>query len=197
MRPRMLFDDVAWEESERVEGEWIKSLFEESTLRAIGDFIVKHRGGIPTELCDPKAGAFNALFRMKFQDGGSAVIRFPKPGVTMFPEEKIRYEVAMIRYIQDHTTIPVPFILHWGTKEESPLGLGPFIIMDYINHEMDMGAALNTAGRGPQDRPLLDPNIDPAKLEMLYRQMADILLQLSTLELPAIGSLQQTDEFSW
>ncbi|KAM3449582.1 hypothetical protein MY3296_006802 [Beauveria thailandica] len=197
MRPRMLFDDVAWEESERVEHEWIKSLFEESTLRAIGDFIVKHRGGIPTELCDPKAGTFNALFRMKFQDGGSAVIRFPKPGVTMFPEEKIRYEVAMIRYIQDHTTIPVPFILHWGTKEESPLGLGPFIIMDYINHEMDMGAALNTAGRGTEDRPLLDPNIDPAKLEMLYRQMADILLQLSTLELPAIGSLQQTDEFSW
>ncbi|KAM3513053.1 hypothetical protein MY11210_003255 [Beauveria gryllotalpidicola] len=64
--------------------------------------------------------------------------------------------------------------------------------MDYINHKMDMSAALNTAGRGTQDRPLLDPNIDPAKLEMVYRQMADILLQLSTLELPAIGSLQQT-----
>ncbi|KAM3513052.1 hypothetical protein MY11210_003254 [Beauveria gryllotalpidicola] len=112
MRPWMLFDDVAWEESERVEREWIKSLFEESTLRAIGDFIVKHRRGIPTEMCDPKAGAFNALFRMKFQDGGSAVIRFSKPGATMFPEEKIRNEAAMIRYIQDHTTIPVPFILH-------------------------------------------------------------------------------------
>ena len=197
MRPRMQFDDVAWEESERIESEWIKSLFEESTLRAIGNFIVKHRRGIPTEMCDPKAGAFNAIFRMKFQDGGSAIIRFPKPGATMFPEEKIRNEVAMIKYIQDHTTIPVPFILHWGTKEESPLGLGPFIIMEYINHEMDMGAALNTAGRGTQDRPLLDPNIDPAKLEMLYRQMADVLLQLSTLELPAIGSLQQTDESSW
>lgn len=193
----MQFDDVAWEESERIEREWIHSLFEESTLRAIGDFIVKHRRGIPTEMCDPKAGAFNALFRMKFQDGGSAVIRFPKPGVSMFPEEKIRNEVAMIKYIQDKTTIPVPFILHWGTKEESPLGLGPFIIMEYINHEMDMGAALNMAGRGIQDRLLLDPNIESAKLEMLYRQVADILLQLSYLELPAIGSLRQTDEFSW
>ncbi len=197
MRPRMCFDDVAWEESERIESEWVKSLFEPSTLRAIGDFIVKHRHGIPTEMCDPKAGAFNALFRMKFQDGGSAVIRFPKPGVTMFPEEKIRNEVSMIKYIQDHTTIPVPFILHWGTKEESPLGLGPFIIMEYINHEMDMGTALNTPGRGTQDRPLIDPNINPAKLEMLYRQMADILLQLSKLEFPAIGSLEQTDEFLW
>jgi aminoglycoside phosphotransferase (APT) family kinase protein len=134
---------------------------------------------------------------MKFQDGGSAVIRFPKPGITMFPEEKIRNEVAMIRYIQDHTTIPVPFILHWGTKEESPLQLGPFIIMEYINHEMDMGAALNTPGRNAQERPHLDPNIDPAKLEMLYRQVADILLQLSRLEFPAIGSLEQSGESSW
>ena len=141
-------------------------------------------------MCDPKAGAFNALFRMKFQDGGSAVIRFPKPGITMFSEEKIRNEVAMIRYIQYHTAIPVPFIIHWGTKEESPLGLGPFIIMDYINHDMDMGTALNIQDRDTQDRPVLNPNIEPAKLGMLYRQVADILLQLSTLELPAIGSLQ-------
>ncbi|XWX01119.1 hypothetical protein V2A60_009144 [Cordyceps javanica] len=200
MRPRMQFDDVAWEESERIESEWIKSLFEESTLRAIGDFIVKHRRGVPTEMCDPKAGAFNALFRMKFQDGGSAVIRFPKPGITMFPEEKVRNEVAVMKYIQDHTTIPVPFILHWGTKEESPLGLGPFIIMEYINHEMTMGAALNTAGRSTEERLLLDPDIDTAKLEMLYRQVANVLLQLHTLKLPdipAIGSLRQTDEFSW
>lgn len=133
---------------------------------------------------------------MKFQDGGSAVIRFPKPGVTMFPEEKIRNEVTVIKYIQDHTTIPVPFILHWGTKDESPLQLGPFIIMEYINHEMDMGAALNTPGHSAQERPHLDPNIDPVKLEMLYRQVADILLQLSKFEFPAIGSLKQSDEFS-
>ena len=72
---------------------------------------------------------------MKFQDGGSAIIRFPKPGATMFPEEKVRNEVAAIRYIQEHTSVPVPSILHWGTKEESPLGLGPFIIMEYIDRE--------------------------------------------------------------
>ncbi|KAK2608995.1 hypothetical protein QQS21_002475 [Conoideocrella luteorostrata] len=91
-------------------------------------------------MCDPKAGAFNINFRMKFQDGGSAVIRFPKPGCPMFPEEKIQNEVAAIKFIQDNTSIPVTFILHWGTREESPLGLGPFIIMEYINHETDVGS---------------------------------------------------------
>ncbi|KAG8408730.1 hypothetical protein J3458_019747 [Metarhizium acridum] len=115
----------------------------------------------------------------------------------MLPEEKIQNEVATIRYIQDHTAIPVPFILHWGTREESPLGIGPFIIMDYINHAMNMTAALNTPGLTSDIPPVPDPNIDEAKLEMLYRQVANILLQLSKLELPLIGALEETDEWSW
>ncbi|RHZ62284.1 uncharacterized protein CDV56_104203 [Aspergillus thermomutatus] len=197
MRTRMCFDDVAWEESDAIADAWVAELFKTDTLRQIGDFIVKHRKGVPTELCDPKAGAFNVSFRMKFEDGGSAIIRFPKPGASMFPEEKIRNEVSVIRYLQDHTSIPVPFILHWGTKEESPLGLGPFIIMEYIDHAMDLGAALSTPGLKIEDRPLLDPRIDSDKLEMLYGQLADILLQLSRLSFPRIGSLTQVDDFTW
>ncbi|GFF57781.1 hypothetical protein IFM51744_09330 [Aspergillus udagawae] len=197
MRTRMCFDDVAWERSEAIQDAWVHELFKEETLMAIGKFIVKHRRGVPVELCDPKAGAFNVSFRMKFEDGGSAIIRFPKPGATMFPEEKVRNEVDIIRYIHQHTTIPVPFVLHWGTKEESPLGLGPFIIMEYIDHVMDLSDVLNTPGFAIKDRPILDPNIDDAKLELLYGQFADILLQLSTLRLPRIGSLVQIDDFTW
>lgn len=194
----MHFDDVAWERSEDISDNWVDGIFaEESTLRAIGHFIVKHRRGVPVELGDPKTGYFNILFRMKFQDGGSAIIRFPKPGATMFPEEKVRNEVAAIRYIQDHTSIPVPFILHWGTKEESPLGLGPFIIMEYINNEMNLSKALNMPELRIEDRPRLDPNIDIGKLEMLYGQFADILLQLNKISLPRIGSLEQNEDFTY
>lgn len=195
MEPRMRFDDVAWEESENIENAWVKDILKEESQRAIGDFIVKHRQGVPTELCDPKAGAFNVLFRMKFQDGGSAVIRFTKPGCTMFPEEKIQNEVATIRYIQDNTSIPVPFILHWGPREESPLGLGPFIIMEYINHETDVCKVLNIPELHWEDRPRLNPHINLEKLEMLYYQLADVLLQLSKLEFPHIGSLEEVEEF--
>ncbi|KAJ5106556.1 hypothetical protein N7456_003231 [Penicillium angulare] len=197
MRTRMCFDDVAWERSEAIQAAWIHELFKEDTLMAIGNFILRHRKGVPVELCDPKAGAFNVCFRMKFEDGGSAIIRFPKPGATMFPEEKVRVEVDMIRYIHQNTTVPVPFILHWGTKEESPLGLGPFIIMEYIDHVMDLTDALITPELSIRDRPILDPNIDNTKLELLYGQVADILLQLSKLQLPRIGSLVQIDNFTW
>ncbi|PWY80878.1 phosphotransferase family protein [Aspergillus sclerotioniger CBS 115572] len=134
---------------------------------------------------------------MKYADGGSAIIRFAKPGATMFPEEKIRNEVAAIRYIQDHTSIPVPFILHWGTAEESPPGMSPFIIMEYIDHESNMSRVLNMPGLTIEDRPRLDPNIDPAKLEMLYGQLADILLQLNRLSFDRIGSLERVDEFTY
>lgn len=194
----MCFDDVAWETSEKITDDWVAGVFSTTTLRAIGDFIVKHRGGgIPTELCQPRAGGFNLSFRMKFEDGGSALIRFPKPGASMFPEEKVRNEVAVIRYIQEHTSIPVPFILHWGMKADSPLGLGPFILMEYIDHEMDLGAALNSPELAIEDRPILDPFIDMDKLEMLYSQLADILLQLSKLTFPRIGSLEQIDDIAW
>lgn len=194
----MPFDDVAWEQSEDIADNWVDEILtKESTLRAIGHFIVKHRRGVPVELCDPRAGYYNLIFRMKFEDGGSAIIRFPKPGTVMFPEEKVRNEVAAIRYIQEHTSIPVPFILHWGTREESPLGLGPFIIMEYIEHKMNLSKALNMPELGVQDRPRLDPNIDDKNLETLYEQFADILLQLHRISFPRIGSLEQLDDFTY
>lgn len=91
---RMCLDDAAWEQSEAISDTWVSELFKIDTLTAIGDFMIKHRRGVPAELCQPRAGTFSVSFRMKFEDGGSALIRFPKPGATMFPEEKVRNEVC-------------------------------------------------------------------------------------------------------
>ncbi|GES58625.1 phosphotransferase family protein [Aspergillus terreus] len=52
----------------------------------------------------------------------------------LFPEEKVRNEVAVMRYISDRSSIPVPFIAHSGTKEDSPLKLSPLIMMSHIEH---------------------------------------------------------------
>ncbi|KAF2236400.1 phosphotransferase family protein [Viridothelium virens] len=194
---RMCFDDVAWKRSDAVFDAWKVKLFEPDTLRAIGMFVAKHHGGTAVELCDPIAGAFNVTFRVIFRDNRSAVIRFPMPGVVMFPEEKTRSEVATINFLREKTSLPLPFILHWGMKEESPCGLGPFIIMEYINHENNLGNIINNPALRSDERQRLDPNIDMEKLEMLYGQMADILLQLSKINLPRIGSISEhgEDEF--
>jgi hypothetical protein len=70
-------------------------------------------------------------------------------------------------------------------------------MMDYIENEMKMYDALNTPGCPKEERGILDPNIDEHKLEMLYSQLAGILLQLSAPSLPRIGSLSQIDDFTW
>ena len=99
-----------------------------------------------------------------------------------------------MQYVAANTTIPVPRIYHYGIAAENPTGLGPFIIMDYIEHHQNMSRALLDPKRSIDDRPVLDPNIAPEKLEFLYSQMANILLQLSSLNFPRIGSLGQAQE---
>lgn len=86
--------------------------------------------------------------------------------------------MATIRCIAAKATIPVPKIYYFGTAAENPTGLGPFIIMDYIEHERTMFEALNDPALKPDESYALDSNISGQKLEFLYGQMANILLQL-------------------
>jgi len=99
-----------------------------------------------------------------------------------------------MRYIAAKTTIPVPKIYHFGTAAENPTGLGAFIIMDYIEHARTISDALNDPTLKPDESHVLDPNISEQKLEFLYRQMANIVLQLSTLTFLRIGSLAQDED---
>ncbi|KAJ5634065.1 hypothetical protein N7528_001907 [Penicillium herquei] len=115
----------------------------------------------------------------------------------MFPEEKVQREVDTMRFIQHQTSIPIPGVLHWGSRRSSPLQLGPFIIMDYIEHEETMYAALNTPGTFKSERGRIDPEIDENKLEALYGELAEIPLQLSKPSLPKIGTLSQVDDLTW
>ena len=99
-----------------------------------------------------------------------------------------------MQYISANTTIPIPRIYHYGTAAENLTGLGPFIIMDYIDHHQTMSRTLLDPKRPINERPVLDPNISEEKLEFLYGQVANILLQLFSLDFPRIGSLNQAQE---
>lgn len=56
-----------------------------------------------------------------------------------------------------------------------------------------MSRALLDPERAVSERPVLDLEIGEDKLEFLYAQMANILLQLSALEFPRIGSLVENE----
>lgn len=62
-------------------------------------------------------------------------------------------EVAVINLIRRETTIPVPKIVAWGVAAQNPLGLGPFIIMEFIQD------------RSSQAEPSPKSNLSPALYE--------------------------------
>ncbi|KAI0192764.1 phosphotransferase family protein [Astrocystis sublimbata] len=181
-------DDLAWEENDKQDEIWEKSLYSKEVQRAVGNLILRYRPGAAEVLHRPIKGGYNVLWRLEYKDGSSTALRVPFKGSVKFPDEKTRYEAATMRYIAENTTIPVPKVYHYGIAAENPIGIGPFIIMEYIEHEMTMSEALADP-LDPDEYHVLDPNVSEHKLNLLYGQMANILLQLSRLKFPRIGSL--------
>ncbi|KAI1758058.1 phosphotransferase family protein [Xylaria castorea] len=174
-----------------------ESIQKSGLLNMIANLILQYKPGKGVEICNPIRGGHNVLYRLKYEDGTSACMRVPCEVSARFPEEKVGYEVAMMRYVAANTTIPVPKVYHHGTAAENPSGTGPFIIMDYVDHEKDMSDILNDPTLETGDLQIIDPNIAEEKLEKLYEQMANILLQLSRLSFSRIGSLIQDADGSF
>lgn len=58
----------------------------------------------------------NICYQVVFTDGLQWIVRVPKPGRSMYMEEKVRGEVAAIKYIKLNTSIPVPDIIAFGVE---------------------------------------------------------------------------------
>ncbi|EAU35230.1 conserved hypothetical protein [Aspergillus terreus NIH2624] len=133
MDPQMCYDDVAWEQSDDVSDNWLLQFLHIEVKKTIAKFILEHDSGDDPEFTILRKGSFNITLRMKYTYSATN-IRFSQPGAILFSEEKVRNEVAVMRFISDQTSIPLPFILHSGTREDSPLKLSPFIMMSHIEH---------------------------------------------------------------
>lgn len=113
------------------------------------------------------------------------MVRFTVPGKIMDKDEKVHWEVITIQFIKAKTKIPVPSIITWGCSADNPLGLGPYIIMEYID-----GQPLDEIIRQQtEDGYTLRSDIDDQELEIIFRQIANIYLELSSHDFPHIGAL--------
>lgn len=127
-----IFDELADQQREKLSKQWIYRAF--TSQKEIADFVAHERSGGKAEgILAWFAGSYNLCFRVGFNDGGpDAIIRFPKPGCTMFAEEKIANEARVIEFILGNTTIPVPRLISWGLTKDSPQQLGPFMISEFM-----------------------------------------------------------------
>lgn len=190
----MYFDEVAWDKSDEELSTWKTTLLTSDSMKRITTLIKTHRKGIADQLFTPQKGSFNMIIRLRFIDGASAIIRFPISGYSIFPDEKLHHEVSVMRFLERNTETRIPHIFHHGSRAESPLGLGPFIIMEYIDHNADLVDALNTPGIPDEERPVLDPDIDEDRLRSVYNQMAGLLLQVAKHSFPRIGCISNSAE---
>lgn len=118
------------------------------------------------------------------------MVRFPRVGKVHddeYADEKVAIEVRALSLIRKRTTIPVPEIQAWGSAADNSLGLGAFIMMDFVN-----GVCLNDLLTDPNEAEptrLLREDISDGDIEVIYRQFANFLLQLFSLDFDSIGSL--------
>jgi hypothetical protein len=127
------------------------------------------------------------------------MIRFPKPGHTgtSLRDEKVSNVVRFMKFLAQRTTIPLPRVVSWGLTEESPLQLGPFIIMDFVE-ELRLSTLLKRPTETDQDEVVLNPDIDDSILDSIYDQIAGYLLQLSRLDFTGIGAISKAhDSNTW
>jgi hypothetical protein len=114
-------------------------------------------------------GAYNVGQKVTFSDGTAWLVRFPLVGNVYgeYADEKVAMEVEVMSLIGEKTTIPVPQIKAWGLAASNPLGLGPFIIMDFIE-----GMSLNGLLKNPNaelDTRLIKEDISDSDIEFIYR----------------------------
>ena len=193
-----VFDELAETDGDDEFKAWLSNLID--AKREIVEFVSSRRQGKPQgEFDSYLKGSFNLSLVVSFNDGGpKAVIRFPKPGhtATDLREEKVRNEVQFLKFLSENTTIPVPRVVSWGTIEESPQGLGPFMIMDYV-HGTSLATLLKQPTKTEQEEVILATDIDDAKLDPVYEQLADYMLQLSRLDFSTIGAVTKSPANEW
>jgi hypothetical protein len=120
-------------------------------------------------------------------DNTTWILRLARGG-TVHPEyadDKVAVEVEMLTLLRERTTIPVPRVHAWGLAAENPLGLGPYILMDFVG-SVPAHQCLRDPGHPTR---LLREDISERDIELLYRQLAGFQLQLFSLNFDRIGSL--------
>jgi aminoglycoside phosphotransferase (APT) family kinase protein len=131
-------------------------------------------------------GGYNLGQKLIFSDRTTWLVRFAQAGSVcdMLADEKVAMEVETLSRIHEETDVPVPRIHGWGLATHNPLGLGPFIIMDFIE-----GVSLESILKEEADKRLMRDDISDSDIEYIYRQFAQILLKLFQLDFDCIGNL--------
>lgn len=181
-------DELVWDQNDEDAAEAQKLMRRSDTCRRVAA-LVKEKFGQETKFISPIImGGFNILYRICVDNRTpDVIVRLPAPALVQFPEEKTMQEAATAILVAEKTTLPTPKYLYHGNDAK----LGPFIIMNCIEHGGSMSKRLTMPSSDPDKPHLLDPRIDLSGLQKIWSKAAHGLIQLSQLTFSRIGSLVQ------
>lgn len=70
-------DDIVWQTLDDATDEWYKSIRTNEVYHAVGNLILQYRKGEPEVMHAVVKGGYNAIYRLEYKDGSSAVMRIP------------------------------------------------------------------------------------------------------------------------
>ncbi|KAM0812778.1 hypothetical protein AB5N19_12769 [Seiridium cardinale] len=166
---------------------WIRK-YDEAREKQLTDWVsTLHEGRLPCRLAthklDDSRGAYNINCKVVFDNGENWMVRFPMVGKVMHADEKVEIEVATMKLIRQQTSIPIPSVKAWGLAADNPLGIGPFIMMEFIEGIGVDEIIQNTDAR------IMREDINQVVVEKIFRQTVGFQLQLRKLDFPHIGSV--------
>ncbi|KAH0558460.1 hypothetical protein GP486_004881 [Trichoglossum hirsutum] len=186
----MDYDELAMKQNDAMYLAWFRILQKSSPEELAATLASKHRSGKVVKSEYLSRGSYNHCYRVKFEEGPDAVVRFPARGKVSFPREKVDIEVSVMRYISHSTSIPVPQVLGAGN-----CAVGPYIVMAFV--EGRLLSEYLTAPSAKTARDVLDPNISDSTLRRAYRAMAEVLIELSKCQFSHIGSVTEDELGAW
>lgn len=184
----MDFDEVTRTHKSATD-DWIARLaeYEASGIEKLAS---TYNSGRSCECVQMKHGAFNLCFKVVFATSEAWAVRFPILGKVMYPDEKVRREAIIMKFIKEKTRIPIPKVIAFGTATENyDTRIGPFLIIEWV--EGVSLASIMEEQPEPEWGPTLRNDITDDMLYKIYRQMAGILLELSMHDFDKIGSLSE------
>ncbi|TGJ85061.1 hypothetical protein E0Z10_g3675 [Xylaria hypoxylon] len=166
---------------------WIRE-YDKAREERLTDWVSTiHKDHLPCKLAthklDDSRGAYNINCKIVFDNGEKWMVRFPMVGKVMNADEKVEIEVAAMKLIRQQTSIPIPDIKAWGLAIDNPLGIGPFIMMAFIE-----GVGVNDILQNTDDR-MMKEDVSEDVIETIFRQTINFQLQLQKLQFPRIGSM--------
>lgn len=177
-----------WMRSDSPMAKGLETILDQVDLEGLKSIASHLRNGRKCRVSDNyTCGAYNIVFEIVFDDGVSWIARLRSASQMQvvsqefvfesptYKQHLMESEIATMKYVRQHTSIPVPEVYAFDTTCENPAKL-PYILMECINGQR----AASKLQELP--KPVLAKILDG---------LANVLLQLSTLQFSKIGYLHE------